>query len=159
MTRLILQVVYLWRHVSSTAPPFILWWSNLEILFGPLHRIALSLHRRAALSSNSNWTRSLHSRENPKRSLYCEMSVYSPNKYSTYRTAIQNYCIHEQLKIFNNFSDLFFSKITERQSFISILKEQYVYGKRIWLGNGMYKALNMCNWIALVLNKSSIDLP
>jgi hypothetical protein len=38
MTRLSLQVVYLWRHVSSTAPPFILWWSNLEILFGPLHR-------------------------------------------------------------------------------------------------------------------------
>jgi hypothetical protein len=22
----------------STAPPFILWWSNLEILFAPLHR-------------------------------------------------------------------------------------------------------------------------
>jgi hypothetical protein len=38
MTRLSLQVVYLWRHVSWTAPPFILWWSNLEILFGPLHR-------------------------------------------------------------------------------------------------------------------------
>jgi hypothetical protein len=38
MTRLSLQVVYLWRHVSSTAPPFILWWSNLEILFGTLHR-------------------------------------------------------------------------------------------------------------------------
>jgi hypothetical protein len=36
MTRLSLQVVYLWRHVSSTALPFILWWSNLEILFGPL---------------------------------------------------------------------------------------------------------------------------
>jgi hypothetical protein len=31
----------------------------------------LSLHRRAALSSYSNWTR----REDPKRSLYCEMSV------------------------------------------------------------------------------------
>jgi hypothetical protein len=38
MTRLSLQVVYLWRHVSSTAPPFISWWPNLEILFGPLHR-------------------------------------------------------------------------------------------------------------------------
>jgi hypothetical protein len=37
MNRLSLQVFYLWRHVSSTAPPFILWWSNLEILFGPLH--------------------------------------------------------------------------------------------------------------------------
>jgi hypothetical protein len=37
MTRLSLQVIYLWCHVSSTAPPFILWWSNLEILFGPLH--------------------------------------------------------------------------------------------------------------------------
>jgi hypothetical protein len=38
MTRLSLEVIYLCRHVSSTAPPFILWWTNLEILFGPLHR-------------------------------------------------------------------------------------------------------------------------
>jgi hypothetical protein len=38
MTRLSLQVVYLRRHVSLTAPPFILWWSILEILIGPLHR-------------------------------------------------------------------------------------------------------------------------
>jgi hypothetical protein len=38
MTRLSLLVVYLWRHVSSTAPPFILWWSILEILFSPFHR-------------------------------------------------------------------------------------------------------------------------
>jgi hypothetical protein len=37
MSRLSLQVFYLWRPVLSTAPPFI-WWSNLEILFGPLHR-------------------------------------------------------------------------------------------------------------------------
>jgi hypothetical protein len=35
MTRLSFQVFYLWRHVSSTAPPLILWWPNLEILFGP----------------------------------------------------------------------------------------------------------------------------
>jgi hypothetical protein len=35
----------------------------------------LSLRRRAALSSNSNGTRSVYSRENPKSSLYCEMSV------------------------------------------------------------------------------------
>jgi hypothetical protein len=34
----------------------------------------LSLHRRA-LSSNSNGTRSVYNRENPKSSLYCEMSV------------------------------------------------------------------------------------
>jgi hypothetical protein len=25
-------------YVLSTAPPFILWWSNLEILFAPLYR-------------------------------------------------------------------------------------------------------------------------
>jgi hypothetical protein len=36
--RLSLQVFYLWRHLLATAPPFILWWSNLEILFCPLHR-------------------------------------------------------------------------------------------------------------------------
>jgi hypothetical protein len=28
MIRLSLKVVYLWRHASSTAPPFILWWWN-----------------------------------------------------------------------------------------------------------------------------------
>jgi hypothetical protein len=33
-----LKVVYLSRHVSSTAPPFILWWSNLETLFALLNR-------------------------------------------------------------------------------------------------------------------------
>jgi hypothetical protein len=38
MSRLSLQVFYLWRHVFSTAPPFILWWSNFEILFAPFHR-------------------------------------------------------------------------------------------------------------------------
>jgi hypothetical protein len=38
LSRLRLQVFYLWRHVLSTAPPFILWWWNLEILFVPLHR-------------------------------------------------------------------------------------------------------------------------
>jgi hypothetical protein len=38
MSKLSLHVFYLWRHVLSTAPPFILWWSNLEILFAPLHR-------------------------------------------------------------------------------------------------------------------------
>jgi hypothetical protein len=38
MSWLNLQVFYLWRHYLLTAPPFILWWSNLEILFAPLHR-------------------------------------------------------------------------------------------------------------------------
>jgi hypothetical protein len=38
MSRLSVQVFYLWLHVLSTAPPFILWWSILEILFAPLHR-------------------------------------------------------------------------------------------------------------------------
>jgi hypothetical protein len=40
----------------------------------------LSLHRRAALLSYSNGTRSVYSRENPKRNLYCEMSVPVPCK-------------------------------------------------------------------------------
>jgi hypothetical protein len=35
----------------------------------------ISLHRRAALSSNSNGTRSVYNRKNPKSSLYCEMSM------------------------------------------------------------------------------------
>jgi hypothetical protein len=38
MSRLSLKVFYLWRHVLSTAPPFIFGWSNLEILLPLLHR-------------------------------------------------------------------------------------------------------------------------
>jgi hypothetical protein len=38
MSRLSLKVFYLWHHVSLTAPPFILWWWNLELLFAPLNR-------------------------------------------------------------------------------------------------------------------------
>jgi hypothetical protein len=37
----------------------------------------LSLHRRAALSSNSNGTRSVYNRENPKSSLHILWDVYS----------------------------------------------------------------------------------
>jgi hypothetical protein len=40
----------------------------------------LSLHRRSALSSNSNGTRSVYSRESLKISLYCEMSMENPRK-------------------------------------------------------------------------------
>jgi hypothetical protein len=36
MGRLPLNGFYLWRHVLSTAPPFILWWWKFEILFEPL---------------------------------------------------------------------------------------------------------------------------
>jgi hypothetical protein len=36
MGRLPLHGFYLWRHVLSTAPPFILRWWHLEILFDPL---------------------------------------------------------------------------------------------------------------------------
>jgi hypothetical protein len=39
----------------------------------------LSLHRRAAPSSNSNGTRSVYGRQNPKSSLYCEVSVRRPH--------------------------------------------------------------------------------
>jgi hypothetical protein len=38
MSRLSVHVFYLWHHVLSIAPPFIIWWSNWEILFAPLHR-------------------------------------------------------------------------------------------------------------------------
>jgi hypothetical protein len=31
-----LHCFYLWRHVLSTAPPFMLWWGKFEILFDPL---------------------------------------------------------------------------------------------------------------------------
>jgi hypothetical protein len=43
----------------------------------------LSLHRRAALTSNSNGTWSVYNRENPpKSSLYCEMSMKCTVEFS-----------------------------------------------------------------------------
>jgi hypothetical protein len=45
MSRLSLHVFYLGRHALSTAPPFILWWSNLEILYAPLHRSSPFIER------------------------------------------------------------------------------------------------------------------
>jgi hypothetical protein len=72
MSRLSLQVYYLWRHVLSTGPPYIMVVKFRNTIGPPPPQ--LSLHRRAALSSNSNGTRSVYSRENPKSSLYCEMS-------------------------------------------------------------------------------------
>jgi hypothetical protein len=77
MTRLSLQVVYLWRHVSSTAPLFILWWSNLEIpvLFGPLHRSSPFIGDLCCQAIQTEHRPYLYSRENPKSSLCCEMSM------------------------------------------------------------------------------------
>jgi hypothetical protein len=70
MTRLSLQVFYLWRHELLTAPPLILWWSNLETLFGPLHRSSPFI---GELRSQAIQTE--YSRKNPKSSLYCERSM------------------------------------------------------------------------------------
>jgi hypothetical protein len=73
--RLSLQVFYLWRHVLLTAPPFT---SSMVVKFRNTicpSQPQLSLHRRAALSSNSNGRRSVYSRKNPKNSLYCEISM------------------------------------------------------------------------------------
>jgi hypothetical protein len=75
MTRLSLQVVYLWRHVSSTAPPFILWWWNLKILLGPLHRSSPFIGELRCQAIQMEHGLTVYSRENPKRSLYCNMSV------------------------------------------------------------------------------------
>jgi hypothetical protein len=69
MTRLSLQVVYLWGHVSSTAPPFILWWSNLEILFGPLPRSSPCIGGLRC-RGNANGTWSVYSRERIQKAVY-----------------------------------------------------------------------------------------
>jgi hypothetical protein len=56
ISRLSLQVFYLWRHVLSTAPPFILWWSNLEILFAPLHRSSPLIGEIVVIDSLLHWS-------------------------------------------------------------------------------------------------------
>jgi hypothetical protein len=74
MTRLSLKAVYQWRHVWSTTPPFILWWWNLKILFAPLNRSSPFIRESCAVEL-FKWNTLLYSREDPKRSLYCEMSL------------------------------------------------------------------------------------
>jgi hypothetical protein len=84
----ICSCTFSWKKKTFPTEPFILWWWNLEYsLFGPPPP-QFSLHKRAALSSNSNGTRSVYSRENPKQSLYCEMSVTRTHSTctSTYST-------------------------------------------------------------------------
>jgi hypothetical protein len=74
--RLSLKVVYLWRHVSSAAPPFILWWWNLEILLGLLNRSSPFIGELRCQAIQIEHALIQYSSENPKRSLYCEMSVF-----------------------------------------------------------------------------------
>jgi hypothetical protein len=61
--------------VLSTAPPIYIMVVKFRNTICPPHPPQLSLHRRAALSINSNGTRSVYGRKNPKSSLYCEMSM------------------------------------------------------------------------------------
>jgi hypothetical protein len=68
ISRLPLQGFYLWRHVLSTAPPFILWWSNLEILFVPLHRSFCFIRRLRWQPIQKEHSR--YSRQNTNISLY-----------------------------------------------------------------------------------------
>jgi hypothetical protein len=55
--------------IVDSAATYILWWSNLEILFGPLHRSSPFIGELRCQASNSSGTRSVYSRENPKRSI------------------------------------------------------------------------------------------
>jgi hypothetical protein len=73
MTRLSLQVVCTVMYRRQRGQIYIMVVKFKNTIWPPPPQ--LSLHRRAALSSISNVTGSLESRENPKRSLYCEMSV------------------------------------------------------------------------------------
>jgi hypothetical protein len=82
ITRLSLQVFYLWCIVDS-ATTYIMVVKFRNTSWPPPPQ--LSLHRRAALLSYSNGTRSVYNRENPKSSLYCDMSMEKPQamKYSS----------------------------------------------------------------------------
>jgi hypothetical protein len=84
MSRLSLQVFYLWRHVLSTAPPFTVYYGgqNLEILFAPLHRSSPfigGLHCQAIQTEHGPYT---YIRKNPKSNLYCEMSMIATSIFS-----------------------------------------------------------------------------
>jgi hypothetical protein len=66
MSRLPFQGFYLWRHILSTAPPFmVVTFRNTSCPPPP----QLLLHKRAALSTNSKGTQSVRSRQNLNSSL------------------------------------------------------------------------------------------
>jgi hypothetical protein len=77
MSWLSLQVVYLWRHVSSTAPPFILWWTNFEILFGPLHRSSPFIGEGCAVKQFKWNTVRIKHREPKTQSILWDVCAYS----------------------------------------------------------------------------------
>jgi hypothetical protein len=80
MSRLSLQVFYLWRHVLSRSPPFILWWSNLEILFSPLHRsspLAGGLRCRAIQTEHCPYT--IHIAERTQKAVHIMRYLWLKN--------------------------------------------------------------------------------
>jgi hypothetical protein len=73
-----------WAYKSSTcdvmycrhsAPPFILWWSNLEILFAPPPARSSPFIGKGMRCQAIQMEHGSYIRENTKCSLYCEMSV------------------------------------------------------------------------------------
>jgi hypothetical protein len=90
MSRLSLQLFYLWRHVSSTAPPFILWWSNLEILFGPLHRSAPFIEelRRQAIQTEPR----LYIAETTQKTVYNVICLWPGSIPSLHKKLKFSYC-------------------------------------------------------------------
>jgi hypothetical protein len=84
MSRLSLQVFYLWRHVLPTTPPFLLWWSNLEILFAPLHRSSPFI---GGLRCQAIQTEHGPQKEPKKQStVYCDMSMMRQHNCCTSST-------------------------------------------------------------------------
>jgi hypothetical protein len=114
VSRLSLQVFYLWRHVLLTAPPFILGWSNLEILFPFLHRREGPSHEGCAVKQfKRNMVRIyMYNRKNPKSSLYCEMSMAQAYRiylqYSIYGTIVTVLLYGIQLMFVQRFQQLYF---------------------------------------------------
>jgi hypothetical protein len=84
-------VFYLWRHVLSTAPPFILWWSNLEILFPPLHRSSpyiAGLRCQAIQTEHGPYIA-----ERTQKAVYIVIHMSIVTRYTTYHTLVLTHSI------------------------------------------------------------------
>jgi hypothetical protein len=68
-----IELLPVMSYTKDSAPIYIMVFKIRNTIFHTPPQ--LSLHSRAALSSNSKGTRSVHSRKNPKSSLYCEISM------------------------------------------------------------------------------------
>jgi hypothetical protein len=92
MSRLSLHVFYLWRHVLSTAPPFIYYGGKIYKYYLPPSTAALPSYEGCAVKQFKRNTVRIQQKEPPKSSLYCEMPMTCTAQPNTVNSKISASC-------------------------------------------------------------------